>query len=219
MNMLEGGFVIAAAMAISYGAWLVWQEPSNLRTLVKTISIGSLSLLSFRLGGPVLLTIALAFSALGDAFLANKGEKNFLFGLGAFLLAHLAYTGLFLSSAEFGSGLSFNYHVAAASVLLLVAGLVLRNLWPHLGAMRIPVVFYVCAILAMGIAASGLVQLLVIAGALLFMLSDIILSHELFVWKEGSAPRQYSPYFIWGFYWGGQAMIAWAYLSPPMQLS
>ena len=53
--------------------------------------------------------------------------------------------------------------------------------------MRIPVVFYVCAILAMGIAASGLVQLMVIVGALMFMLSDIILSHELFVWKEGSA--------------------------------
>ena len=54
----------------------------------------------------MLLTIALGFSALGDAFLANKGERNFLFGLGAFLLAHLAYTGLFVSSAEFGGGLS-----------------------------------------------------------------------------------------------------------------
>ena len=48
MNMLEGGFVIAAVMAIAYGAWLVWQEPSNLRTIVKTISIGSLSLLSYQ---------------------------------------------------------------------------------------------------------------------------------------------------------------------------
>ena len=213
MNMLEGGFVMAAAMAISYGAWLVWQEPSNLRTLVKTISIGSLSLLSFRLGGPLLLTVALAFSALGDAFLANKGDRNFLFGLGAFLLAHLAYTGLFVTSLDFGSGLNENYRLVAAGVLVLIAVFVMRNLWPHLGAMRIPVILYVCAIMAMGIAASGLVQLLVIIGALMFMLSDIILSHELFVWKEGSHIRQYSPYFIWGFYWSGQALIAWAYLS------
>lgn len=213
MSMLEGGFVIAAAMAIAYGAWLVWQEPSNLRTLVKTISIGSLSLLSFRLGGPILLTTALAFSALGDAFLANKGEKNFLFGLGSFLLAHLVYSALFISSAEFGNGLSASYHVAAAGALMLIAVLVLRNLWPHLGAMRIPVICYAWAILAMGIAASGLVQVIVIVGALMFMFSDIVLSHELFIWKEGSAPRQYSPYIIWGFYWGGQALIAWAYLS------
>jgi uncharacterized membrane protein YhhN len=213
MNFLEGGFVIAAAMAISYGGWLVWQEPSHLRTLVKTISIGSLSLLSFRLGGPMLLTVALGFSALGDAFLANKGERNFLFGLGAFLLAHLAYTGLFVASDDFGTGLSFNSHVAVAAVLIAISLLVVRNLWPHLGVMRIPVVCYVFAILAMGIAATGLMQLMVIVGALLFMLSDIILSHELFVWKEGSVQRQYSPYFIWGLYWGGQAMIAWAYLS------
>lgn len=213
MNMLEGGFVIAAAMAISYGSWLVWQESSNIRTLVKTISIGSLSLLSFRLGGPVLLTVALAFSAAGDAFLANKGEKNFLFGLGAFLLAHLAYTALFVSSVDFGAGLSFNQHLIAAAALTILSLLVMRNLWPHLGAMRAPVLCYVLAILAMGIAASGLVQIMVIAGALMFMLSDIILSHELFVWKEGSRARQYSPLFIWGFYWGGQALIAWAYLS------
>ncbi len=212
MNLLDGGFVIAAAMAIAYGGWLVWQEPSNLRTLVKTISIGSLALLSYRVGGPLLLTIALAFSAMGDAFLANKGDKNFLFGLGSFLLAHLAYTALFVTDADFGNGLSFKLHLVVVAVMLIFAALILRNLWPHLGAMRIPVLAYVVAILAMGIAATGLVQLLVIVGALMFMASDIILSHELFVWKEGSRIRQYSPYFIWGLYWSGQALIAWSYL-------
>ncbi len=213
MNLLDGGFVIAAAMAIAYGGWLVWLKPSNLRTLVKAISIGSLALLSYRVGGPLLLTVALAFSAMGDAFLANKGDRNFLFGLGSFLLAHLAYTALFVSDAEFGNGLSFSLHLAVVTVMLVFAAFILRNLWPHLGAMRIPVLCYVAAILAMGIAATGMVQLLVIVGALMFMASDIILSYELFVWKEGSRIRQYSPYFIWGLYWGGQALIAWSYLN------
>ncbi len=212
-ELLNGGFVIAAALAIAYGGWLVWQQPSRLRTLVKTLSIGSLSLLSYRLGGPYLLTLALGLSAIGDAFLANEGEKNFLGGLAAFFLAHLAYIGLFVTSAGFGDGLGSFYFFTVAAVFVVVSGAVLRNLWPHLGAMRVPVIFYVFAILGMGLAASGLQQFLILVGALAFILSDIILSHELFVWKEGSAPRKYSPYFIWGLYWGGQAMIAWAYLS------
>ncbi len=217
-EMLNGGFVIAAALALAYGGWLVWQPPSRLRTLVKTLSIGSLSLLSYRVGGPYLLTLALALSAIGDAFLANEGEKNFLGGLAAFFLAHIAYVGLFVTSDRFGAGLSSTYFIIVAALLLIMAAAVLRNLWPHLGAMRVPVVFYVLAILAMGLAASGLLLFMVIVGALMFIISDIILSHELFVWKQDSAPRKVSPYFIWGLYWSGQAMIAWAYLSPPMQM-
>ena len=215
MSLLPGGFVIAATMAIIYGGWAVWQEPSALRTIIKTLSIGSLSLLSYRLGGPVLLTVALGFSALGDAFLANKGERNFLLGLGAFLLAHLAYSWLFLSGGSLTSqNIASPYNMAVAAALLMIAVLVMRNLWPHLGAMRLPVVCYVAAILAMGFTATNVsAQPLVVAGAAMFMASDIILSHELFVWNKEGKFRRTSPYAIWSLYWLGQAMIAWAYLS------
>lgn len=214
MPMLNGGYIIAAALAIAYGGWLVWQKPSNMRTIVKTLAIGSLSLLSYRLGGPVLLTVALGLSAVGDAFLANEGEKNFLGGLGAFLLAHLAYTALFLGNLPLSSTLPpDNYHSAAMVALVLIAVFFFHRLWPHLGAMRLPVALYVCAILAMGISAVLMQSpLLVLVGAMMFMASDIILSHELFVWKEGDAIRRISPYLIWGLYWSGQALIAWVYL-------
>jgi uncharacterized membrane protein YhhN len=215
MPMLNGGYIIAATLALAYGGWLVWQKPSNLRTIVKTLAIGSLSLLSFRLGGPLLLTMALGLSAIGDAFLANEGEKNFLFGLGAFLLAHLAYTALFLDYLPLSPTLPPDvFHSAGIGALVLIALFFSHRLWPHLGAMRLPVALYICAILAMGISAV-LMQgpLMVLVGAMMFMASDIILSHELFVWKEGAAIRRISPYLIWGLYWSGQALIAWAWLA------
>ncbi len=214
MNLLTGGLVIAAAMAILYGGWLTWQEPSRLRTIIKALSIGSLSLLSYRLGGPLLLTIALALSAVGDAFLANRGERNFILGLGSFLLAHLAYTGLFTSENGLtNSEFSAEYLVGPA-ILAIITVFVLTRLWPHLGGMKIPVLCYVTAILAMGVSALLLQNnAVVLVGAVMFMASDIILSHEVFVWKEGNPALRHSPWMIWSLYWGGQALIAWAYLS------
>ncbi len=215
MSFLTGGYTIAACFAIAYGAWLVWQEPSNIRTIVKTLAIGSLALLSYRLGGPLMLTVALALSALGDAFLANEGDRNFLFGLGAFLLAHFAYTALFVLHNQIPDAMSpSGYHGGAAILLTVLALIILRRLWPHLGAMQLPVSFYVFAILVMAIAAATMQrQVLVLVGAALFMTSDAILAHEHFVWKKGSAIRRFSPYLIWGFYWTGQALIAWSWLS------
>ncbi len=213
MNLFPGGFVIAATLAIMYGGWLTWQPPSRLRTIVKALSIGSLALLSFRLGGPVLLTIALALSAAGDAFLASHGEKNFMFGPGSFLLAHLAYAALF--AAQFQNGEEFAIvELTGVAALIILAVLVFARLLPHLKAMKTPAFFYMLAILVMGISAVLLQDnRMVIIGALMFMASDIIHSHEKFVWKEGTAIRRHSPWMIWSLYWCGQALIAWAYLS------
>ncbi len=214
MNLLAGGFTIAAVMAILYGGWLTWQEPSWLRTIIKALSIGSLSLLSYRLGGPVLLTIALALSAVGDAFLANKGDRNFMLGLGSFLLAHLAYTALFINGFEFISNAFEARYIAGAALLTIIAGFVLTRLLPHLGDMKIPVLCYVTAILAMGVSALLLQDsVLVMVGAVMFVGSDIVLSHEVFVWKDNHPALRHSPWLIWSLYWGGQALIAWAYLS------
>ncbi len=212
MSFVAGGYVIAAALAIMYGGFLVRHRPSRLRTIVKFLSIGSLSLLSFRLGGPVLLSIALALSAAGDGFLANEGETNFLAGLGSFLLAHLAYTALFVSGSPYSSPIWLQLVIVVA--LFALTPLVLLRLWPHLGAMKLPVLGYVAAILAMGLAATLLqTNMLVLIGAIMFMASDIILSHEIFVWKESEPVRTVSPYLIWGLYWGGQALIAYAFLA------
>ena len=213
MNLNPGGFIIAAALAIFYGSWLTWQEPSRLRTIVKTLSIGSLALLSYRLEGPLLLTIALALSAAGDAFLANQGERNFIFGLGSFLLAHLVYSVLFAAEFQFWDEISL-VSLAATIALGSTAFFVFLRLLPYLGKLKLPVFAYMLAILMMGVSALSLQNnALIMIGAVLFMASDIILSHELFVWKAGTIIRNHSPWMIWSLYWCGQALIAWAYLS------
>src|SRR5690606_40854198 len=72
--------------------------PSWRRTAMKTAAVALLALLAALEGGPVLLVLALAISAVGDAFLAQNGRQRFLLGLGSFLIAHLAYIVLFWRS-------------------------------------------------------------------------------------------------------------------------
>ena len=62
---------------------------------MKALATALLAVLVFVENGPLLLFIALAMSAIGDAFLSRAGDRAFLCGLAAFLAAHLVYIGLF----------------------------------------------------------------------------------------------------------------------------
>ena len=72
------------------------------RSAAKTLAVAMLAVLAALQGGPLLLVVALALSAVGDAFLSRDGEKAFLGGLASFLVAHIVYIALFLRS---GGGL------------------------------------------------------------------------------------------------------------------
>lgn len=210
-----GGFGLAVLFALSYGIIYVGGAPSVTRTFLKTASIGLLAIVSLLAGGLAVLTSALALSALGDAFLSRDGERNFLFGLISFLLAHIAYIILFFGT---GKGLAVSgdslWIYAIGFAIILSAADTLRRLWPNLNALRWPVVVYTGAICIMGLAALTLIyKPFVIAGALMFMMSDTILAHEQFFWPDQHPIRRYSPYAVWTLYFVGQALIAWAFLA------
>ena len=202
----------AAALALYYGAFWLTRGESNARTALKTLPVVLLALSALAAGTQPLLAAALAASAAGDAFLAREGERPFIFGLAAFLLAHLFYATLFAGMASPGAYADRDTLLAALIVAALV-GMVLLRLWPWLGSLHLPVIAYAAAIGVMaftGFAARP--GTLVMAGIVLFLLSDIILALDRFTPLTTSPFRRLAPHAIWAFYFGGQAMIAYGLL-------
>lgn len=196
----NGALLIAAAAAILY-LFVQAHPPSWRRALVKTAAVGALALLALIEGGPVLLVAALGLSAAGDLALAQEqaDRRLFLAGLGAFLLAHLAYAALFLS-APGGEGA---WRPALIVVMALgIAGMLWR-LWPRVpGRLRLPVLAYGIAILAMAAAAAFTQPRAVVAGAVLFILSDMLLA-----WDRFGEARPWRAPAVWITYVLAQAAI------------
>lgn len=209
MTLTNALLIASALTALIYFGWLR-RPPGLLRSILKTAPIGALAALAFVAEAPLLLVLALGFSALGDLALSRDGERAFMIGLGAFLLAHIFYVPLILGVGEGLSG----WRWAALGGALAYAVIVARWLWPHLGPMRLPVAVYMTAIVAMGAAAITAPAALwpVLFGAALFIASDTVLAAETFVFTE--KPRRWTAPVVWSTYYLGQALIASAWLCP-----
>jgi uncharacterized membrane protein YhhN len=152
--------------------------------------------------GRVLLG-GLALSFLGDAFLIGETQEAFLAGLSAFLLAHLAYVTAFVIN-----GVSWRWVGVAAIPVIGIALAVTHWLSPHIAPyLVLPVRFYIIVISAMVIAAFGTRgkggPVLILAGALLFFLSDLSVAALRLVQTD-------FPNYIWGLplYYAGQLCLA-----------
>lgn len=207
--------LISLAAALLYGLWLTHQPPSWYRTAVKTAAVSALAGAGFFAGAPLLLVLALVFSALGDAFLAGDAKKWLTPGMAAFFVAHVLYAPLFLGV---GSGLAelsyLGRRLGAAVAALIVGALLVRWLWSSFGPMRYMVGLYILAILAM-VAASFTLPLSYwpsMVGAIAFMASDSILAVQLFKDPTVFGRPRLAGLAIWFLYWGGQTAIAWPFV-------
>jgi uncharacterized membrane protein YhhN len=150
----------------------------------------------------LLILIGLGLSLAGDVALMLPKDR-FLAGLGAFLLAHIAYLIAFLSRLQEIPILPF--------LPFLLAGLfVVRLLWRHLESLRWPVVLYAMAIAGMAGSAWAVAMTLGTtsawlgaAGASLFLLSDTVLAFNRFVGQISK-----SEWLILGTYFPAQILIA-----------
>ena len=131
-----------------------------------------------------LMLLALFFSLLGDVLLMFTKQKPFFFiwGLIAFLLAHVMYIFVFLKQRD-NSKNAFLFIM----VLLVYAAGLYYLLQDGLGEMRFPVLAYMLVILTMATTAylrkenkENQTYKLVFIGALLFLISDSLLSLNLF---------------------------------------
>lgn len=194
---------LASILALIYGVWFSLAGASWPKSCVKTGSIFVLALVAWLAGGPVALVLGLVLGAVGDFWLSRDGEMAFLFGLLSFALGHIAYVILLL---QFDAAAEVT--VWTVAMLAFAAGMALY-LWPHAGALRGPVLGYVVVIGVMGVLAIGLPEALrwgTIA-ALVFVVSDAILSIEVFVVPEGAKIRQITSRAVWATYFAAQCLF------------
>ena len=150
------------------------------------------------------ISLGLIFSLVGDVLLAWP-QDLFVFGLGAFLVAHLAYLKAYLSDCRRLAVLPLIIALSTGAVLL---GILISN---GLGPLLVPVIVYGTAISAMlwralarlGTDVSKRSALLAAAGAVAFVFSDSVIGINRFV-----APFHAAPYVIILSYWLGQWGIA-----------
>lgn len=159
-----------------------------------------------------LIVIALLFSFGGDTllmFVTSHGEHFFLMGLGSFLLAHLCYVFAFSKYKNQIQGWLKSKPIVAIPLVILLVGF-LSYLVPDIGkAMQIPVVVYSLVIMMMVLSAFNLggkinfsIFKILFAGALLFMLSDMMIAINKF-----KTPLPYSHIAIMLTYLLGQFFI------------
>ena len=120
---------------------------------------------------------ALAFSWIGDVLLVSRTKTSLIAGIGAFLIAHLAYTAAF-------STMPLNTWGLAAGFIAwtFVAVLLILWLWLHLDEhYRIAVVVYSIAIVMMVSFAAATLSPLIAVAACMFAFSDISVARDRFV--------------------------------------
>ncbi len=199
----------AAAMTVFmaasiYGFGFLNAEISPWRSFWKVLPVVIMAAFVAHAGGGWLLVGALGLSAVGDYFLSRHDSK-FTIGLVCFLVAHVLYIGLFWQLAERPS---FGWGQGAMLGYALVYG---AFLWPRVGVYRAPVLAYIFVITAMVGSAFWLPAgyALVVAGSLLFALSDSLLALEMFVVTNPSTKVALSK-AVWVSYVAAQGALALA---------
>jgi uncharacterized membrane protein YhhN len=139
-----------------------------------------------------MIIAGLLFSLAGDVWLMSSADR-FVRGLTAFLCAHLCYTTAFVS------GIS-DYRFYPLIILGPAAAAFYIYLLPALDKLKIPVLLYMTVMLVMGGSAwnyylqTGVFS--VFLGALLFIISDMILSFDRFRHTFRAAPAIKLPLYF-----------------------
>lgn len=209
MNLPVILMVLAGLLAFYYLEFELSRPENPRRSIFKTLPVLLLALAAILAGLAPLIIAGLIACAIGDYWLSLEGEKNFLLGLGAFLIGHLLYTGFFTS--QFSTNQFYQPQAIQLALILLALGfLVIFRLWAFLQEMKLPVIIYTAAISIMALSAKiaepGFIAL---SGICLFIFSDIILANDHFTPLTNSKTRRLMPYMVWSFYFCGQALITY----------
>jgi len=199
--------IVLAASALY--AFLLNTRAGWLRTIVKTIPVALLCVLTGLQNGPILLAAALGLSAAGDAVLSRENASTFVYGLGFFLLAQLAYAVLFyLGGLGHTVLLTEWWRAGLAAVSAVISFVMLGLLLARVpSGLRLPIVVYIIAILAMGLAALTTTNLWVIGGAIAFIVSDALLATEKFLMPAISPHREWMRLAVWILYIAAQLAL------------
>ena len=154
--------------------------------------------------------IGLCLSMVGDICLLSQDKRPFLAGIGAFLLAHVAYVVAFLSL-----GITPSVGAAGLAGVSVIAAFIWRWLGPHTGKLKPAVAAYIIVITCMVAAAIGAAGFDVhwartglLLAAIAFFLSDLCVARERFV-TEGIENK----FIGLPLYFGAQLLFAY-FITP-----
>ena len=206
-------FAILFAALESLALWKYWLKLEYIAKPAVMISLFLWLFTSTGLNGALLwFGLGIILSLAGDVLLMLSLDRFFLFGLVAFLLAHLAYViGFNIPLPEFSL-----WGIVFAVMVSLGGARVIRRIVDALPSrgqarMRIPIIVYSTVISIMLLSAmmklmdltwNANAALLVSGGAFLFYISDIILA-----WNKFVAPIQYGRIYNIAAYHLGQIML------------
>ncbi|MSO79078.1 MAG: lysoplasmalogenase [Acidimicrobiia bacterium] len=155
----------------------------------------------------IAFVIALVFSLAGDVALMLPSDR-FVVGLASFLLAHLAY----IVGFAIAGGSATRAVIGVVVVAVLAIPLARRYLRALSSAGRreliVPVALYMSAIAAMFVSAIAVGEVLAIAGAYAFYVSDSLIAETRFV-----GPRSWGPLAIIVTYHVAQVMLVVSLVS------
>ncbi|MCK5856997.1 MAG: lysoplasmalogenase [Bacteroidales bacterium] len=182
VKILSIAIFISAVLAtfFSYQENLIWYSLFKPLTTVLIITLAVFIYLNKKSKYKLLIIIALIIALIGDVLLI--GNNHFLYGLGAFFIAHIIFTLAFSSLKHFFS------HIPILIILLAIGGIYYTFLQPKLQDFQIPVIVYMLAIITMSWQALSLAAIyktkvfygLGIA-SLLFSFSDAAIAYTKFI--------------------------------------
>ncbi|PZO52036.1 MAG: hypothetical protein DCF16_10365 [Alphaproteobacteria bacterium] len=218
MRLSHALLALSAILAIAYGAYgsslYEGAPPFVVGTIFKASSIILLSVIAL-IAGSRLLAAGLLFGALGDALLAWSPE-TFLYGALAFLIGHLFYMALFLRAGiGVGAALKQPSRVLGALALIAAAFVMTALLVPRDNAMFAPLSIYTGVLTLMALCSFTLpaARWLVMAGAVLFFISDGFVAWNMFHTDPDPTLAYWRSFAGWMVYWGGQAAICFGALG------
>lgn len=157
---------------------------------------------------------ALTFSWMGDVLLMKSGTIWFILGLSSFLIAHVCYIRRFMLGGNKADSTMLKKIPWLEALVFAVFINVFLWLWPTLGEMKLPVTIYSIVIYFMVFVAfsrRGRIPdssfWVVLAGALLFVLSDSLIAISRFAGSEVSIPQ--AAIWIMLTYTAAQGLIVW----------
>ncbi len=181
---------VVAGVTAAVCWWAAWRNHRWAMALSKPLPMLALVavalLLPWQGWVTVLVVVCLVCGLVGDVVLLDPpsgrrpGPYRLPAGLGAFLVGHVAYLGAMLAAPAVGSPFPWPALVAFP-LAVAVAWCWGRPLLAGAGELRWPVAAYQAVILAMALAAAARGPWVLVAGAVLFVASDLLLGRSLFL--------------------------------------
>lgn len=204
-------WMMSMAAGIGYFVTIPW-HPFPGSIALKGLAVSTLALVAWGSSldsrSRFLLTSALALSSLGDILL-DINASMFVFGLGAFLIAHLCYMQLFLAQRRKGDRLGMIRLLLTIGLGIFAMGF---SLWllPTLNELGLPVMLYIGVLSGMVFTALAWRTNRtdrVVFGAFLFLISDAVLGADKF---RGPVPLR--GWIVWATYYVAQLLLTFGVL-------